>query len=233
MGILYFFKDRLPEPNTYDFITLNPPLQTATAREPFIIEANKQHYQITPKFDYDLTGVLVTFNNANGLADIWHYYDWKDFINVRDLCVIWDPNVSSGVYKKVHFTSDSWTCWWSWQDNDTTKRFKFNAISNNHLLTDKNQLKTALLAAEIGDIVHVKGVLASYTNLENGAYRGTSITRKDTGNGACETVYVDEFNIIKKANPILRNFYSLTKWLAILSLIGFLIMFIRTPFEPQ
>lgn len=230
MMILYFYKDNLPEPSTYNFVQLNPPIQTETSREPFTIMANNQHYEITPKFDYDLTGVVVIYNNASGFTDIWHYDVWKDFINVRDLCVIWDPNVNSGVYKKIQFTSDSWTCWFSWSDHAATENFKLNAVSNNHLLTDNNKIKAALLKAELGDVIHFKGVLASYKNLDTGGFRGTSIKREDTGNGACETVYLDEFKIIKKANPILRNFYTLSKWIAIISFIGFLILFVRTPF---
>jgi hypothetical protein len=30
--------------------------------------------------------------------------------------------------------------------------------------------------------------------------RGTSTTREDTGNGACETIYVDEFEIVVRAS---------------------------------
>lgn len=233
MLLLSYYKDNLPDPKTYESISLDPPIQTETFREPFTITTNKQSYQITPKFDYELTGVVVTYSNADGFTNIWHHDIWKDFINVRDLCVIWNPNVSSGVYKDISFSSDSWTCWAAWKDRSTTDTFKFTALSNNHLLTENNQIKAALLKAEIGDVVHFKGVLAHYKNEESGAERGTSIKRNDTGNGACETVYVDDFNVIKKANPVLRNFYTLTKWIAIFSFVGFLIMFVRTPFQSR
>jgi len=228
-----YYKDELPEPTTDSSIRLEPPLQTETSRQPFTIVSNKQRYNITPKFDYDLTGIVVTYSNADGFTNIWHHDIWKDFINVRDLCVIWDPNVNSGVYKKVTFSSDSWTCWFSWKDSATTEQFKITAIANNHLVTTNNQIKAALLNAEIGDVVHFKGVLATYKNEESGAERETSIKRTDTGNGACETVYMDEFKVIQKANPVLRNFYKLSKWIAIFSLIGFVIFFIKTPFQSR
>lgn len=233
MAVTYYYKDIFPEPSSYDMNILGDPIQTPTDREPFSITANKQHYSLTPKFDYDLTGVVVTYNDASGLADIWHYDIWKDFINVRDLCVIWGENVNSGIYKNISFTSDSWTCWAAWQDSNITNVFKGTALSNNHLLTDNQRVKQRLLQAEKGDVVHFKGVLTDYQNDDNGATRGTSTTRTDTGNGACETVYIDEFNIVKKANPIWHNFYFLSKWMAILSLIGYLIMFSITPFKPR
>ena len=40
----------------------------------------------------------------------------------------------------------------------------------------------------------MRGWLAGYSN-DDGFRRGTSTTRDDTGNGACETIYVDEFQI--------------------------------------
>ncbi len=83
--------------------SLDAPIQTETARMPFEIVANKQQYSIIPKFDYELSGVVVTYNNADGFTDIWHHDVWKDFINVRDLCVIWGSNVSTGIYKKISF----------------------------------------------------------------------------------------------------------------------------------
>ena len=233
MIALYFYKDKLPEPSTYEAFNLEEPLQTPTFREPFSIETNHQHYSLTPKFDYDLTGVVVSYSNADGFTNIWHHDLWKDFINVRDICVIWGKNVSTGVYKEVDFTSDSWTCWYTLTSKKSSMQFKSTAFSNNHLLVDNTFLASALLKAEIGDVVHFKGILVDYTNDENGGVRHTSTHRRDTGNGACEVVYLDDFTVIKKANPILRNFYMLTKWAAIFSFLGFVVLFVITPFEPR
>jgi hypothetical protein len=49
------------------------------------------------------------------------------------------------------------------------------------------------MASEPGDHIRLKGVLAKYANKDSGFNRGTSITREDTGNGACETIYLNEF----------------------------------------
>lgn len=229
--VTYFYKDTLPEPTYYDISLLQDPIQTNTTRDPFSIEVNKQHYSLTPRFDYDLTGVVVSYSNANSFTDIWHYDDWKDFINVRDLCVIWGKNVSSGVYKKLDFSSDTWTCWFSWRDEATGQLFKWTDISNNHLLTENNQIKKQLMEAEIGDVVHFKGILTDYHNVDNGGWRKTSIKRTDTGNGACEVVYLDEFDIIKKAHPSLRHFYSFMKWITLFCFTGWMLMFFMTPFK--
>lgn len=229
--VTYFLKDRLPEPGYYDLHLLQDPLQTTTSRKPFSLEVNQQHYWLKPRYDYDLTGVVVSYSNANGFTDIWHHDDWKDFINLRDLCVVWGKNVSSGVYKKLDFSSDTWTCWFSWQDQTTGQLFQWTNLSNNHLLTEDNQIKKKLMQAEVGDLIHFKGILTDYQNIDQGGWRKTSIKRSDTGNGACEVVYLDEFDIIKKANPTLRRFYSFMGWMTFFSGIGWMLMFLMSPFK--
>jgi hypothetical protein len=99
-----------------------------------------------------------------------------------------------------------------------------NALSNNHLLTDDRATKDALMSAEPGDQIRLKGVLAEYVNAGNGYARGTSLTRDDTGNGACETVYLDEFEILHKANLSVRRLFGFATWMAAITGIGFLIM---------
>lgn len=232
-GILHFHQDDWPEPAYYDQSLLEPPLQTETDLDSFLIEAKELKYTIHPKFDYELYGVVVSYSNADGFTNIWHHKRWRDFINVRDLCVIWGKNVESGVYKRMKFDSDSWTCWAYWPDQETRTLFTMNALSNNHIVSDDDKVKAALMQAEPGDLIRLKGVLAEYVNHTGGYTRGTSTTRDDTGQGACETIYVDEFAIVKKANPTLRRLASLFNWLTLISFIGYLALFISTPPKPR
>ncbi len=231
IGVVFIYKDKLPAPDFYDINLLAEPLQQETERLPFTSQVGDQQYSITPKYDYELQGVIVSFNNSDSITDIWHHKRWQDFLNERDLCVIWGDNVRSGVYNNMKFEHDSWTCWAYWPDSATGQLFKGNALSNNHLLIDNAALRKVLMKSEIGDHVRFKGVLAEYANKANGFQRGTSITRNDSGNGACETVYLTEFEIIKKANSGLRQIYVIAKGVAIASLIGFLVMFFITPFR--
>jgi hypothetical protein len=230
--ILYFYKDKLPNKHFYNMRNLSPPIQQKSDRLPFNIITNKQHYLITPRFEYELWGMVVSITRAGELGDIWHYRRWKDFINVRDICVIWGSNVNTGLYKKLSFKSDTWTCWVSIPDYESAKHFDNKALSNNHLLTNDYLIKKKLRDAEIGDQIHLKGVLADYKNTGNGFSRSTSVTRNDSGNGACETVYLDKFEIIKKANPRIRMLYVFSFWSAVISGVIFLLLFCITPIKP-
>lgn len=123
------------------------------------------------------------------------------------------------VYQKMTFNNDSWACWASWPDTEVGKLFKMNELSNNHLLTGSDSVKKVLLEAEPGDHIRLKGLLAEYSSKSNGFKRGTNSSRKDRGNGTCETIYLDEFMIAAKANCKTRRLYQLPKWLSLISTI--------------
>lgn len=229
MAATYLLKDERPDPDYYDFDQLGAPVQTATQATAFSTEVNGQRYLIKPLFDYQLEGVVVSYHDADSMADIWHHGRWQDFINVRDLCVVWGNNVRSGVYRDMDFSNDSWTCWAYWPDRETRARFSMTQLSNNHLLSDDEDLKSMLMAARPGDHIRLRGMLAAYANPGNGFQRGSSTTRTDTGNGACETIFLQDFEIINEANPGIRTLYAASKWLSVVSLFGFIVMFIVAP----
>ena len=228
---LYFYKDQLPATSFYDLEQLGDPIQQKTNQESFSTRASGQDYLISPMYDYELEGIVVSYHDADDFTDITHHRRWKDFINLRDLCVVWGGNVASGVYQDMDFHNGTWTCWYSWPDSEVRDRFEETQLSNNHLLIDDENIKRKLMQSEPGDHIRLKGMLVTYSNPGNGFYRGTSTTRTDRGNGACETIYVTEFELVKKANQTLRSFYSLTFWTTIASLLGIVVMFFVMPFK--
>ena len=110
-----------------------------------------------------------------------------------------------------------------------TDRFSEDQLSNNHLLADRPEVQQAILSARPGDQVRLRGYLAEYRNPANGFFRGTSTTRRDRGQGACETVYVERFEVVREANTGWRRLFAISRWLAPLSLIGFVALLMVTP----
>ena len=70
-------------------------------------------------------------------------------------------------------------------------------LSNNHLISGDSHVRDSIKKINIGDQIKIKGWLSSYRSPER-HIRGTSINRTDTGNGACETIYVNDIEIIRK-----------------------------------
>jgi hypothetical protein len=227
--ISWWQKDRFPTSDFYAMDQLGEPRQTRTHKPAFETRAGDQTYTVSPLFDYQLNGVVVSYHDADAFTDITHHQRWQDFLNIRDLCVVWGDNIGSGVYREMDFSNDSWTCWAYWDNVEIASRFSMTQLSNNHLLVDDPEIKRRLMTAEVGDHIQLKGVLASYANPGNGFKRGTSTVRTDTGNGACETIYVEDFAIVRQANATSRRLYTLAKWLTLISLLGFVALFFVSP----
>lgn len=221
LALALYHKDRLPDPAFYDERMQQEPRQEQSAEPPFTAQAGKQSYRITPLYDYELDGLVVSHHRADDWANIYHR-ERKDFLNLKDLCVLWGDNARSGVYRNMGFDNTSWTCWYQWSDRETGERFQPRQLSNNHLLSDNPAVSRLILDADVGDQIHFSGVLANYENPASGFKRGTSTRRDDSGNGACETVYVKEFSILRQANRGWRALYGLTLWTAPLAAIGWL-----------
>lgn len=229
LAITLPIKDKMPNKDVYRaYLPIESPYQEKIDKEDFDVRSNNQVYEVNPLYAYEITGVIVSETKAGEFGDIWHYKRWKDFINVRDLCVIWGANVSEGHYQQLEFSSDTWTCW---AQSTGPNRFDFNQLSNNHLLTDSNRIKERLMTAEVGDLVTMRGYLSEYRNYANGFYRGTSTIRTDAGNGACETIFLTDFRLLKKVNPTLRAMYRFGFCGLFISLVALFILAFLTPLK--
>jgi hypothetical protein len=225
----FWQKDRLPPAGFYDQTLLGDPRQSASSAAPFTTNVNGIEYEIQPVADYALHGVVVSYHDSDAFIDIYHHKDWRDFINIRDICVIWGDNIASEIYRDMLFENTTWTCWVYWPNRDAAARFNAEQFSNNHLLSDDPTVNRAIMAAEPGDHVALRGVLASYSHSNGKFQRGTSTTRTDTGNGACETVFVEDFRIVKKANTRWRRLFFVTSSIALVALIGIIALLFIAP----
>jgi hypothetical protein len=119
-------------------------------------------------------------------------------LNVADFCVVWSDTAFSPHLRKIDFWNGIFTCNFETRDDVAWANFKMNQLSNNHLLSADPGVRERIDGIRIGDQIRIKGRLASYGAV-GGPVRGTSTTREDTGNGACETIFVEEFEVIAPA----------------------------------
>lgn len=217
-GLSLFLRSRLPDPSAVLGSLFQEPLQTSEAvPEPFEVTRKGVTYVVTPLYGYELWGMVVSYHHASSFVDISHR-EWKDFINVKDICVIWGKNVETGVYRRMRFFSRDFTCYYRYPDRETGQSFSESAFANNHLLPADLFVEEAILKARKGDQVHMKGWLVSYGHKGAPYQRKSSVVRTDRGNGACEVVYVTEFEVLRKANPFWRSVHRLSLILAGLAL---------------
>jgi hypothetical protein len=203
-ALAFFLDDRLPPPSEIFPQLYDEPLQAAGGLPAaFQVTREKVVYTVTPLFRYELSGLVVSRHRSDSLMDISHRR-WRDFLNIEDLCLVWGRNIRSGVYREMKFWNRDFTCNCSFPDEETAARFSPRHLSNNHILCADDRLARRIRGVRPGDQVHFKGYLVTYSQPANQFFRGTSTTRDDTGDGACETVFVTDFKVLRRANPVWR-----------------------------
>lgn len=195
-------KDQLPNHQQVDKSLLQPPVQRSVNQPNFQIEYKGSRYTVRPRASYDIRALVVSQNNPTGIADSYH--DSRS-LDTKDFCVIWGHNVRSSEYKTVKFWSGSWTCYCEWENGT---RFWMDEFSNNHLITNNEDIRDKIASVGIGDQVHIKGMLVDYTEVGSNSWRNSSLTRTDTGNTACEVVFVEDLKILSASNRPWRGLFK-------------------------
>lgn len=225
----YFQIEKLPNESEMLDELKKDPIQTQTEKKEFEIEKNGVTYIIKPLFNYELNGMIVSYHHSSSLLDYYHE-KWKDYLNIKDVCVIWDKNIENGIYKKLKFKNGSFTCYVNSKSNITRGDWqKYNSanLSNNHLLSDNEEINKKILSAKKGDQIYFKGYLVEYSIKNEDFKRGSSATRTDSGDRACETIFIEDFQILKTANDPWRDAYDISKYLLIGSFIILTILFFK------
>lgn len=218
-------KDVLPPPQALRNELLEEPRQIASRRSPFKVSVGKIDYDVRPLYEYDLYGMVVSRHDSSTWWDYIHK-EWNDQLNVADLCVVWGNNVRSGTYRDIEFSSGQFVCNFETSSSEAYAAFDQAAISNNHLLSADPALARKIRDVRIGDQVRFSGYLAEYShNYERPFKRGTSTVRTDSGNGACETVFVEEFEILQRGGGP----WHAVKWLGIGLLVAGVIAWFALP----
>ena len=195
------------------------PLQLAVSEAAFNVDQGGVAYTVTPEYQYDLYGLVVSYQLHDGNRMLHRL--WNDHLNVADVCVVWGSNATGLDLNRFEFWNGQFTCFFRTDDREAWQSFDQSGISNNHLITEDPNLRAVIEELRVGDQIHLTGYLASYAN-GDGFFRGTSVVRGDTGNGACETIYVKTFQILNRMQSIWRWLFSGSLW----SLLGSLLMWV-------
>jgi hypothetical protein len=190
---------------------VNQPVQKEISEvEEIEFEKDGYLWQITPLYDYEISGLVVGRMNYQ----IFSINRYTSLFPI-DLGLIWGSNVSNKVYqdKRIKFKQDSRWCWVRWSGDAV---FNLNEFSNNHLFTREKDLSKEAKKIYRGDQITIKGKLVNIiaTPIEDNSQSGqnsitwkSSTNRKDSGAGACEIIYVEDIKILKKGNVLSRSLF--------------------------
>ena len=222
--VSHYFGSKLPaiERITYD-IENSSPQQNLATKDPFELKYEGDTYVIEPLAEYQIAGLVVTHN---------HIIPWFELsrnehsVNIKDICIIWGDNVKSENYREISYWSGPWTCHIKPKSQRAFQEFHPHQLSNNHLLSDDPEVLEKINQIQLGDQVFLEGYLVNYHPKNMPQYnRRSSLIREDSGDGACEVLYVKHLKIIKKGHPFWQSLKEtlppLIAWLVTLKLILF------------
>ena len=179
------------------------PRQTPVTPRQFSVDSDGKSYLVTTFFDYDQSAMVVSTNNKLTLKPVLQLFRWRDMLNVSDLCVIWGDNVASEVYKDMNFYQGAYTCFPRYKEGRASvaaRKYRGNQLAHNHILTNDPKLRRRLGRVRTGDQIRIRGKLVGYAH-RGQVLRISSFTRDDN---VCETIWLEELEILKRHQPVLR-----------------------------
>jgi hypothetical protein len=163
-------------------IAPNEPIQTSTNAADIQLNG----YTLTPLADYEVKArVLSTEDYSTGVeADL----------SPTDLALGWGPMSDETVLSKVEISQSNRFFYWHVDEFPIPQREIETHAANTHIIPANDTVKRQLSKIRPGQIVDIKGQLIEAKRPDGWHWR-SSLSREDTGTGACELVYVTELSV--------------------------------------
>ena len=112
-------------------------------------------------------------------------------VSPLDIAVGWGPMSDSAVLADLEVWQSGRFYFWQYEEEPPIPRRDIETHSANwHLVPADSSVWSKLRGLRVGDVVKLDGKLVNLENPDVGS-RKTSLTREDTGAGACEIIYVE------------------------------------------
>ncbi len=137
---------------------------------------------------------LATFSlSARVLSRADYRWDAGASLSPVDLALGWGRMSDSAVLDKVEISQSVRFFTWSVKQLPIPEREIIESAANMHLIPANAEVERAIKRTRIGDIVTFDGYLVE-ADWPNGTKWVSSLTRSDSGPGACELVWVEHFD---------------------------------------
>ena len=141
--------------------------------------------------EYDLYKFARFELTALVLAEKKYRWDGSSHLSPVDLALGWGPMSSGAVLKRLKISQGGRFYFYRYPaDTPIAPHLIAKNSSNMHMIPANKKVRKALMKLRAGDVVEIKGHLVDVSGPRGWRWK-SSRTRKDTGKGACEVVYVD------------------------------------------
>ncbi len=148
------------------------------------------------EFDGHRIEALAEFEiEARVLGKERYWLDHESRLAKYDLALGWGRMSDSRVLDQIEIRQSG--RWYRWRSEQLPipRREIERSSANMHLIPADDWLEGQIGDVKTGDLVRIKGYLVRVTNSDGWRWQ-SSLTRDDTGRGACELIYVESFEII-------------------------------------
>ncbi|UXI67643.1 hypothetical protein [Tahibacter amnicola] len=142
--------------------------------------------QLTPKARFAITARVLS-------SETYRFDPLASLVPV-DLALGWGRMSDSDVLKDVAISQSNRFYWWKVKEFPIPQREIIESSANMHLIPADAGVDRLIRRARTGDVVRFEGFLVSVTDGKGGHWT-SSMTRADSGAGACELIYVESFSI--------------------------------------
>ncbi len=158
------------------------PLQSATRRTPFLWPAAGEDVLIRPRAAFDIAAVVAA-------AEPYSLDDGA-FLAPVDLVMTWGRLPEEPFRGRVSYTQMTRYYFWHTGDSNLDLGYIATHSANMHMIPANRNLRRALAHVGAGDRVRIRGLLVD-VEAPHLRWR-TSLSREDSGPGACELVWVEQ-----------------------------------------
>jgi len=117
-------------------------------------------------------------------------------ISPVDFALGWDKMADPEVYKQLSISQSNRWYYWRYENAPPIPVNEISTHSaNTHLIPASKQIAKQLKAIDQDDLIYLKGQLVEVKAQDGWTWR-SSLSREDTGNGACELMLVEEVRVI-------------------------------------
>ena len=157
---------------------INEPIQTEYQNNKTLKKGNKT-INIDMLYKYEITGRVTNIEKYNN-NEIFSK------ISPLDVGISWGETANKYNHNKIKYSSIGDRKIYSSYDYDAV--YNSFETSNNHLIPKNDKIKKYLSLIKRNDYIRIEGYLVNVST--NNWYTKSSTTRNDTGDGACEIIYV-------------------------------------------
>lgn len=186
-GAAWASRDTVVDPQ--GILVAEPPFQEVLRDAPISLE--RAGFNLMPVARFDI--------KARILRQRVYESDTVAALSPVDLALGWGPMSDSRVLAHIQMSQGQRFFYWRTEASPVPRQVIESYSTNVHTIPATPEIERRLKSLHEGDVVRFSGLLVNAHRAADGYRWKTSMVRDDTGDGACEIVWVTDLQIVSHA----------------------------------